>query len=329
MPELCNLRYDQVTFAATHNSGASGLKYDCHLLAKSCKAGRILCFGFEKVCQGLVPDAIEKCFWDNQDDSILKQVRLQNGIRSFDIDTCQVDDGSVVNCHGFDKARAIGGPIRPTFQSIATFLTQNRNEVITLTFGDHDGDTNAMAAFIKSALQDILGRWLVEKRDGEAWPTLGQMVDMDKRVVVMFSRGLDGDANGRPGWVLPYDALIDDPYFPVLEDDGGPTRLTDSYLNNWCLRDISNSPKLQVVDATISLRPPTLTPDPTKFQFPTRICLKDLAKQISTPVISRIADFCVERWNHVHRVRVDYYGVSDTVGIVRRLNERNVRVFGK
>ncbi|KAI8585491.1 PLC-like phosphodiesterase [Geranomyces variabilis] len=320
-PDLCGLRYDQVTYAGTHNSGAKNLQFDCHRLAQDCKAGKILCWAFEKSCNALVPKNFEDCLWDNQDTEVAQQ--LQDGIRIFDLDTCQLDDGSVVNCHGYDTTRAIGPSIRSTFDSIANWVKQNPNEVITLTFGDHDGDTNSIATSMKQALQDTLGPYLYA-RNGGAWPTLGQMVQSGKRVVVMMSRGLDS-AGPHFDWVESYDALVDDPYFAVLADDDSSDRLKDSYLSNWCVRDKASVSKLQVIDATIALNIPDLKAKLAKLQFPTAICNRDLAQTVNHDVLDTIADFCSTHLAPpIFRVRIDFYGNSDLRAVVDKLNVRNV-----
>ncbi|KAI8918654.1 PLC-like phosphodiesterase [Powellomyces hirtus] len=328
MPELCALKYDQVTYAGTHNSGAVGLKFDCHTLAKSCKAGPILCWGFEKICGGLVPRAVEACLWDNQDRAIEQQ--LAAGIRIFDIDACQVDDGSVVNCHGMGTTRALGVPIRSTLQSIATFLSAHPHEVLTLTFGDHDGDSGTMAVFIQKALQDILGNWLVERSSsagGDApWPTLGELVKQDKRVVVMMARNMY-QAGPKPAWVQSYDDLVEDPYFPVLADDDRAERLEESYMQNWCLRDPQKLTKLQVVDATIALVLPQLEADLRKLKFPQRVCNADLSRSVNHDSLNRITDFCASRLHYLYRVRVDYFHDSNVINKVRELNLKNVKTF--
>ncbi|KAJ3145403.1 hypothetical protein HDU86_000924 [Geranomyces michiganensis] len=325
-PELCALRYDQVTYAGTHNSGAKDLKFDCHRLAQGCKAGKVLCWVFEKSCNALVPSNFEDCLWDNQDTAVAQQ--LQDGIRIFDLDTCRLDDGSIVNCHGYDTTRAIGPAIRSTFDSIANWLKQNPNEVITLTFGDHDGDTYAMGAAIKQSLQDSLGPFLYSRKGG-AWPTLGDMVASGKRVVVMMSRGLD-TAGPQFDWVESYDALVDDPYFAVLADDDSAERLKDSYLNNWCVRDKSSISKLQVIDATIALNIEALKAKLAKLQFPTAICNRDLANQVNHGALETIADFCSAHLTPpIFRLRIDFYNNSDLASLVRKLNVRNIAKAAK
>ncbi|KAI8820254.1 PLC-like phosphodiesterase [Fimicolochytrium jonesii] len=326
MQELCGLRYDQVTYAATHNSGSKDLKYDCHTLAKSCKAGKFLCWGFEKGCNILVPDAIERCLWDNQVRAIDQQ--LSDGIRSFDIDTCQIDDGSVVNCHGAGNKRAIGGDIRQTLQSVASWVNNNPNEIITLNFGDSDGDAASMARYIQGGLQDILGKWLFERSAGAPWPTLGELIAKDKRVVVMFGSNLF-NAGPKPAWLQHYDDIIEDPYFKVLADDDNPARLEASYLQSWCLRDPKTFTKLQVIDATIAIVLPQLEADLRKLKFPTSVCSRDLAKSVNYGSLDRIADFCAQKMGYIYRVRVDHEDASNVVAKVRELNGRNVKRFGK
>ncbi|KAJ3012721.1 hypothetical protein HKX48_006118 [Thoreauomyces humboldtii] len=319
-PALCSLRYDQVTYAATHNSGATNLKFDCHALAKSCTAGKFLCWGYEASCNALLPGNFADCLWDNVDVDIITQ--LNDGIRVFDIDTCAQDDGSVVNCHGFGTTRALGPLVSSTFNAIAAWVKSHPNEVITLTFGDHDGDTTAMGTSIKNSLQASLGAHMYT-RNGGAWATLGDMVSSGKTVVAMLSRGLD-TAGVHYDWVESYDNLIDDPYFAVLANDDNGGLLQASYLNNWCTRDPKAISKFQVIDATIALNFPDIKAQLEKLQFPQEICNSQLAGEVNYGVLDTIVNFCSPKLGYIFRVRIDYYRQSDLFPVVAKLNARNI-----
>ncbi|KAI9097215.1 PLC-like phosphodiesterase [Phlyctochytrium arcticum] len=325
MEGLCPLRYDQVTYPATHNSGSHDLKYDCKNLARGCKSGPILCGGFEALCDALVPEEIEDCLWQNHDKTIKEQ--LQDGIRSFDVDTCLSED-KIVNCHGTKNARALGKPLQDTLNDVKDWVKGNPDDVISFTFSNTDGDLKIMAEKISKMWTDTLGSSLFAK-SGNDWPTLNAMIDAKTTVVVMFGQEMLKELKDKPKFLFNIDELIDDPYQKVLKDDDRAQALIDSYEKEWCVRKKEDMKKFQVIDGTIGLVLPQIAADLRKLKFPPKgICLRDMAKSVNYDVLTRIANFCSDKMDHIYRVRLDYYNFSSLFEVVKRLNELNIKKFG-
>ncbi|XP_064628845.1 uncharacterized protein LOC135488247 [Lineus longissimus] len=162
---LCNLRFNQVTFAGTHNSGANRvMKYDAKIF--------------------MVPAG--SCWYRNQDYTFPGQ--LDFGIRFFDIDTCS-KGGKAWTCH----SDGYGQPLSEVIRDIANWLNHpaHRNEVIAIRFHDHKG----ISGFDKFA---PLFREHFSGKGGKVdaypstnkWPTLGEAVAQNKRVFIFMRDGL-------------------------------------------------------------------------------------------------------------------------------------------
>lgn len=236
---LCAKKYDEVTFAATHNAGAYDLDIDCKKIAKctekvkqctggwetkcveqeksctskvwswlswACKAYSYVCKKSQNVCKGygmvckttvmacehVVPDAIEKCIWENQDRSVGAQ--LNDGIRYLDIDICPKDgttatgSGEIVMCHGKgDTPRALGQSLATGLSQVNEFLSAHPGEVVTLKFGDYDGAASYMGPALKSLLLKSFGSKLYAG-SFTSWPTLHAMKNTP--VVIAMNGGL-------------------------------------------------------------------------------------------------------------------------------------------
>ncbi|RKP11981.1 PLC-like phosphodiesterase [Piptocephalis cylindrospora] len=157
----CYLRYDQYTFAGSHNSGAYDLSFDC-----STALGMI-----KFMCYKGIPHPLMNCLWNNMANrNLLRQLR--DGIRALDLDTCQVDDRTVL-CHGEDRVRALGEELPDAFSQIRQFLEENPFEVVTIEFGDNDGDPRVNAPNIASKLEEHLGDYLYHHRCSQ-WLCLGR-----------------------------------------------------------------------------------------------------------------------------------------------------------
>ncbi|KAJ7473135.1 PLC-like phosphodiesterase [Mycena galericulata] len=103
------------------------------------------------------------------------------------------------SCDLFD-----GGSVQDYLTNVKTFLDANPNEVVTLLFTNPDGANVSTvwkpafdaAAYVPPSLP-------VKQSD---WPTLGEMIDSGKRVVVFLDAGADGTD--------PVDFIL--PEFPMI-----------------------------------------------------------------------------------------------------------------
>ena len=184
--DLCPLRFNQVTWPGTHNSG-SGFN------------------GTLRFSNGLPAPS---CIYRNQDMNYTAQ--LDFGVRWFDIDLCWVTDQEATTvvpaglwtCHSNGYAGTVDEILRQVNEWL--HLSPNYNEIVSLFFnGDYD---RSRSEPIAKALNDLLERyWTVQlmvKRSrsfltmntdlnttGE-WPQLQRVIGRNERVFVFLHESL-------------------------------------------------------------------------------------------------------------------------------------------
>jgi len=181
-PELCSRSYGNITFLGAHDS-----------------------FAFSEDPLALSRD---------QEVDIPSQLNL--GVRLLQAQAHD-KDGELHFCHTscllFD-----GGTVVDYLKLVKTFLDQNPTEVVTLLFTNPDNlslTEQWFPAFNDSGVADLafVPPSLPVKRDD--WPTLGDMIDEGKRVVVFM------DANADPSqvdFILPEFDMIWETPFSVTND---------------------------------------------------------------------------------------------------------------
>ncbi|KAI9228225.1 MAG: PLC-like phosphodiesterase [Piptocephalis tieghemiana] len=262
-PGNCLLSLDRYTFPGTHNSVATQLPASCY-------------------------------FVDQPDHPISKQ--LADGIRSFDIDTCE-SDGDVWACHW----PFIAGRITDHLHTIREFLDSNPREIVAISYDDANGDLGIIADTVWKDLQEILGDMLTPRPiDRKSpWPTMGNMLANGHRVVVPLlkeERRLQ---------------FIDDSYqksWPHAAKDALSTRQFVQDFSVYC-----ESPEGQKGTQTIDL----------EFE-PVGTCISDIAPYMNHEPLVYLALHCGARFQHTHRVRVDHYWDSDVIPVARALNAFNL-----
>jgi hypothetical protein len=185
--ELCDRHYDEVVYAATHNSMSS-------------------------------PDVV--FVWPEHDGDIRAQ--LDQGMRALLIDTHHwtplVSDEQLAAADPYLPASVAGrifdtlGPLREgrdgtylchnqcalgatplidALRTIREFLDENPDEVVTLIIQDAITPAETADAFASAGLD----RYLHEHRPGSPWSTLGELIDRGERLVVF------AETEGPPpGW---------------------------------------------------------------------------------------------------------------------------------
>jgi hypothetical protein len=153
--ELCERRFDEVSYPATHNAMASE-------------------------ADGFVGP--------NQHFGIQRQ--LEDGIRAMLLDSYDFE-GDTYLCHIFCQA----GKLRmvDALTTIRKFLEKNRGEVLTFILESHITGAQTADAFEDSGLD----KYVHVQIPGEPWPTLREMIDADKRLVVFTEAG-----GGDPDWFM-------------------------------------------------------------------------------------------------------------------------------
>ncbi|KAF8968511.1 PLC-like phosphodiesterase [Flammula alnicola] len=153
------------------------------------------------------------------------------------------EDGQLHFCHTscllFD-----GGTVVDYLKTVKTFLDANPNEVLTLLFTNPEGQSVSTVwkpAFDAAGITDLAyvpPSVPVQQSD---WPTLGELIDSGKRVVVFLDAGADTSS---VNFILPEFEMIwetpfsvTDPTFPCSVDRiSGPLATADhSYMINHSL----------------------------------------------------------------------------------------------
>ncbi|CAG8447786.1 8055_t:CDS:2 [Ambispora gerdemannii] len=395
--DLCDLRFNQVTHAGTHNSMAYNLRFDCQNVVRNCRDSTSVCLkqhteclasykvhceaskdickqrnprllhwmcdGFDAVCKksdaaicsawlaictdsskvcnvwgeacgDTVPDWLLECFWENHPGHDIT-IQLRDGIRLFDLDTCQVKD-KVLLCHGMGLARALGDELDLVFEQFRDFLKENPNEIISIEFGDIDGDGAFIGDYIQKKLEeyfiDETGHSLLFSRtlNNNTWPTLRQMIEKDQRVIIWFSYLYDQTPNRRP-WIHNVWDWFTASYSYTAED------MTAAQLNSsfteYCrnANQVINHDKLtygrvlwQTIDATTGIVLPQVKDAIKNKTNPGHICLQQLAETVNFDLLDYVADLCYPLFPYIYRVRVDWYWRSNLFEVVKRFNEMNV-----
>lgn len=177
---LCSRRYDQVTYAATHN-------------AYSYAEGGPISYLFP-----------------NQDRPIPDQ--LAYGIRALGIRPCpyqggdEAEEGRVYTTHNCALKGFMGQePLVDVLSQIRVFLEQNPGEVVTLLAESAVSPAEVAQVFEQAGLLP----YLYEHDSQRGWPTLGEMVSSNRRLVVFN----DSQDPGRPPWQLfMWDHIVDTDY---------------------------------------------------------------------------------------------------------------------
>jgi hypothetical protein len=284
-PELCDRRYDDVTYAATHNSMSS-------------------------------PDVVT--VWPEHDGDIRSQ--LDFGVRALLIDTHhwtplvsdeqltaaepflpppvagplfarlgrlrEGHDGTFL-CHNQCALGAL--PFVDALGTIGDFLDDNPDEVVTLIIQDAISPAETAEAFGDAGLDD----YVHDHELGAPWPTLGELIDRGERLVVFAE-----DEGPPPGWYhQAFEHMQDTPFdFPRPEDfscarNRGDPVASLFLLNHWISR-------------------PNSAPD------------RATARQVNghEVIVDRARACQQERGQAPNYVAVDFYSLGDLMGAVDTLN---------
>lgn len=141
----------------------------------------------------------------NQPHSLARQ--LEDGVRAMLLDT-HAWEGDSYLCHGYCELGAL--PLVEGLTIIRAFLDAHRGEVLAFIVEDGISGADTAAAFAEAGLDRYVYTW-----DGGAWPTLGELIAADTRLLVTAESGAPPPAWYQPAWSLyvdtPYDfATVDE-----------------------------------------------------------------------------------------------------------------------
>jgi hypothetical protein len=190
-------------------------------------------------------------------------------------------------CHGFCE---LGSSLLiPVLVQFRDFLVLNPGEVIIIIFEDTVAPSAVASAFEKSGLVDLVYRGAVQP----PWPTLGEMVKTNQRVLVLA----ENHSEGVPWYHPAFEVCQETPYHFSSPDDFTcePNRGGDTgslmLMNHWVTT------------------PPTSLPS---------IAAKVNAHDF---LMERVETFRKERGRTPNIIAVDFYQTGGLIEVVRELNE--------
>lgn len=211
------------------------------------------------------------------------QDQLQDGVRAFLIDTTLDDDGQPALCHGYCSLGST--PLAEALGWYQDFLDQNPGEILIFIIQDDLSVDATVAAFEQSGLSER-----VITPDEAGWPTLGELVEQDRRLLVSAEV-----AGPPPDWYHhAWDLFWDTPYaFDSIDamncdlNRGDPTN--PLFLVNHWVGDLANA--------------------------------EAAAEANAAEVLGARASACQREWGHVPNVlAVDFYDEGDLFEVVDQLN---------
>lgn len=242
---LCGRRYDQVAFAATHNSMAAAdepgwlFAEQPHGLVGQLDAGvRVLLFdtylgqrtqraGVVTTTAGLHNRALEESNADLGPATVASALRVRNLVG-----LTPTGPPEPYMCHGLCE---LGATLwEPVMEQVRDWLTANPREVVTFFIQD-EGVTPAQTA----AVFDRAGLlpFVHTQKEGQPWPTLEQMIDSGRRLVVLME---NEDGGASYPWQMPgFTWAQDTPYSFRTADQFSCARYRGSsssplfLLNHW------------------------------------------------------------------------------------------------
>lgn len=282
--QMCSLRYDQVAFLATHNAMSTtaarfiGPLQDPGMISQLDEGARAMLidtYQWESASQ--LSERLTSSDWPPA---------LRTQVRDL-VNLANPPRPGLWLCHSVCRAGAT--PLVPALDRLRAWLDANPGEIVTLIVEDHVSAEQTQQAFKRAGLDRLI---FTPPADPHAkWPTLGDMVGSDRRLVV-FAENADGPA---PWYRNFYNYAMETPF-----SVGSPADLTCEplrggvgkrlfLLNNF----ITTATGSRQDAATVNNR-----------QF----------------LLDRVHRCQAEREHLVNFVAVDYATIGDALGAVEALN---------
>jgi hypothetical protein len=209
---------------------------------------------------------------------------LEDGVRGFMIDT-HYCDGEPSLAHS--ECWLGHKPLSVGLCEITQFLDTHPNEVVSLQIEPYITDADTVTAFEESGLVDYVR---YQPHDAP-FPTLGQMIDDDRRLMVFIESG-----GGDPNWLMPlFDYSFDTPYtFATAADfncdvNRGSTANPLFTINHWLQNPGSDPQWAQIANA-------------------------------NPLFIDRVRQCQMERGRFPNFIAVDFYDIGELFSVVRAVN---------
>jgi hypothetical protein len=282
--ELCERRYDEVTYAATHNSMSSPdivpvwPEHDGDIAAQLDYGIRALLIDTHHWTALVSPEQLERGEMALPPD-VAEQVFPTLG------DLVRARPGAFL-CHNECALGAI--PLVDALNEVRDFLERNPDDVVTLIIQDAIPPDETADAFAEAGLD----RYLHVHEPGTDWATLDEMIDAGERLVVFAE-----EEGPPPAWYHPaYENVQETPFlFRSPEDfscaeNRGPADAPLFLMNHWISK---------------------ITPDrATAAQVNQHDVLVDRARRCER-----------ERGLKPNYLAVDFFGLGDVLGATDTLND--------
>lgn len=223
----------------------------------------------------------------NQRRSIEQQ--LDDGVRAMMLDVYEFE-GAPYLCHtGCELGRR---SLDDALSAIGAFLEAHPGEVLTFQFESYTTGTSVAASFERSGLI----RYVYTHPKNAPWPTLGDLVQADTRVVSFYETNSPLAGVGAPDWYQPLFENSFDTYFKAAKPEDFTCNVR---------RGVPGAPLFTLNHFLTNLH-----------GFP------DLAEQVNhDPFLIDRARRCQQARGHIPNfVAVDYYDIGDLFEAVRELN---------
>ena len=106
------------------------------------------------------------------------------------------------------------GPLVDDLRKVRKWMTAHPSEVVTMVIGNFDSlaPTNFTQPMIDSELMDLVYQPSSQSMELEDWPTLGAMIDINTRLVVMLDYGADDSV---PWLMHRFEVMWETPFSPT------------------------------------------------------------------------------------------------------------------
>jgi len=116
---------------------------------------------------------------------------MEAGFRGFLLDSCDCGDDGVLMCHSLCVA-GTRAP-RTVFDAVVSFLNRNPYEIIVLEIQVTDNSLWGLWESTSTEFQDLV---YMHTNTNTQWPTLAEMIDMGRRLIVFQHNGGNCDEEG-------------------------------------------------------------------------------------------------------------------------------------
>lgn len=221
--ELCDRRFDEVSYVATHNSMSVAGKRGWFLAEQGLDIVPQLDFGTRallidvwygvdagggrtRTAARSYEEALAVANEELGPEIVNSALRVMDALAPGE----PGGEEALYMCHGLCETGST--PLDTTLADIRSWLATNPDEVLTIFIEDHVDADDIAAEVIGAGLED----YLFTPVEGEPFPTLGDMIRSGRRLVVMLESG-----DGRPEfpWLVNgFDFVQETPFtFPTVE----------------------------------------------------------------------------------------------------------------